>query len=116
MTLMTEIVRLRITLLVPVFFVGEHFFTTAVKAHQADTGNSLPTTYMAQAGDVYHEGTLIFPAVKVQENYENVEDIVRMCRRRIRIPDQWYGDFLAAIGAARIGERSLKKFVESSKH
>ena len=25
------------TLLVPVFFEGEHFFTTAVKAHQADT-------------------------------------------------------------------------------
>ena len=100
------------TLLVPVFFEGEHFFTTAVKAHQADTGNSLPTTYMAQAADVYQEGSLIFPAVKVQENYKNIDDIIRMCRRRIRIPDQWYGDYLASIGAARIGERSLKKFVE----
>ena len=100
------------TLLVPVFFEGEHFFTTAVKAHQADTGNSLPTTYMAQAADVYQEGSLIFPAVKVQENYKNIDDIIRMCRRRIRVPDQWYGDYLASIGAARIGERSLKKFVE----
>ena len=94
------------TFLVPVFFEGEHFFTTAVKAHQADTGNSLPTTYMAQAADVYQEGSLIFPAVKVQENYKNIDDIIRMCRRRIRIPDQWYGDYLASIGAARIGERT----------
>ena len=100
------------TILVPVFFEGEHIFSTAVKAHQADTGNSLPTTYMAQAADVYQEGSLIFPAVKVQENYQDIDDIVRMCRRRIRVPDQWYGDYLAAIGAARIGERSLKQFVE----
>src|SRR5690606_32864623 len=26
---------------------------------------------------------------------------------RIRVPDQWYGDFLAMLGAARIGEREL---------
>ena len=36
-----------------------------------------------------------------------------MCRRRIRVPDQWFGDYLAAIGArARIGERRLKAFIE----
>ena len=28
--------------------------------------------------------------------------------RRIRVPDQWYGDYLATVGAARIGERRLK--------
>jgi len=33
-----------------------------------------------------------------------------MCRARIRVPDQWYGDFLAGLGAARIGERRLKEF------
>ena len=32
-----------------------------------------------------------------------------MCRVRIRIPDQWYGDYLAMIGAARIGEQRLKE-------
>ena len=34
-----------------------------------------------------------------------------MCRRRIRVPDQWYGDYLSQLGAARIGERRLKAFV-----
>ena len=97
--------------LVPVFHQGEHFFTVTVKCHQADTGNSIPTTYHAGARDVYEEGTLIFPCVRVQRDYEDVEDIVRMCRRRIRVPDQWYGDFSSAIGAARVGERGLKAFI-----
>jgi len=99
------------TILVPVFHEGEHFFTVGIKAHQADTGNSQPTTYFAAAKDVYQEGTLIFPCVQVQHNFKNNEDIIRMCRRRIRVPDQWFGDYLAAIGAARIGERRLKGFI-----
>ena len=44
------------TFLVPVFFEGEHLFTAVAKAHQADIGNSLPTTYMAGAKDQYEEG------------------------------------------------------------
>lgn len=95
------------TILVPVFWEGEHFFNVCAKAHQADIGNSLPTTYHAAARDIYEEGALIFPCVRVQRDYETQEDIIRMCRRRIRVPDQWYGDFLAALGSARTGERRL---------
>ncbi len=96
------------TILVPVMdHEGRHRFTVEAKAHQADIGNSIPTTYHARARDVYEEGALIFPAVQVQKNYENIEDIVRMCRLRIRVPDQWWGDYLAMMGAARIGEREL---------
>ncbi|MBW7835736.1 MAG: hydantoinase B/oxoprolinase family protein [Sphingomonadales bacterium] len=86
---------------------GVHRFTVLVKAHQADIGDSAPTTYFAGARDVYEEGALIFPAVRVQQDYRINEDIVRMCRARIRVPDQWYGDFLAMIGAARCGEQDL---------
>ena len=96
------------TILVPVFVDGEHLFTAIAKAHQADIGNSIPTTYHAAAKDIYEEGALIFPCVKVQQDYADNDDIIRMCRRRIRVPDQWYGDYLAAIGAARIGERRLQ--------
>ena len=97
------------TFLVPIFFEGEHVFTAVAKAHQADIGNASPTTYMAAAKDQYEEGALIFPAVRVQKNYEMNEDIVRMCRSRVRVPNQWYGDFLAGIGSARIGEKRLKE-------
>ncbi|MFB2553869.1 hydantoinase B/oxoprolinase family protein [Ensifer soli] len=82
------------------------FFVLA-KAHQADCGNSKPTTYMGDASDVYEEGALIFSAAKIQSNYEDNQDLIRMCRARIRVSDQWWGDYLATLGAVRIGEREL---------
>jgi N-methylhydantoinase B len=97
------------TILVPVFFEGEHLFTASAKAHQGDCGNGIPSTYVADAKDVYAEGSLIFPCVRVQRNFAMNEDLVRMCKARIRVPEQWHGDFLAAIGAARIAERRLKE-------
>lgn len=96
------------TILIPVIDdTGRHRFTVLAKAHQADVGNSIPTTYHGTARDVYEEGALIFPAVKVQSDYVTNEDLVRMCEMRIRVPEQWKGDFLATLGAARIGEREL---------
>ena len=96
------------TILVPVVDEdGIHHFTVLAKAHQADIGNSLPTTYHAGARDVYEEGALIFPSTRVARDYEIESDIVRMCEMRIRVPEQWYGDFLAMMGAARIGEREV---------
>jgi N-methylhydantoinase B len=99
------------TILVPVFVDGEHIFTASAKAHQADCGNAEPSTYVTYVEDVYAEGGLVFPCVKVQEDHRDIEDIIRMCRRRIRVPNVWYGDYLAAIGAARIGERRLKEVI-----
>ncbi|MDO8209559.1 hydantoinase B/oxoprolinase family protein [Conexibacter sp. CPCC 206217] len=95
-------------LLVPVIDDdGVHRFSVLAKAHQADCGNSQPTTYMAAATDVYNEGALLFDAVRVQSDYADNDDILRMCRLRIRVPEQWWGDYLALLGAVRIGERRL---------
>jgi len=97
------------TILMPVIDdEGRHRFTVLCKAHQADIGNSLPTTYHGTAKDLYEEGALVFPAVKFQKEYEIDDDYVRMCRMRIRVPDQWWGDFLAMNGAARIGEEEVR--------
>ena len=96
------------TIVVPVIdSKGKHHFNVCVKAHQADIGNSKPTTYMADVEDVYEEGALIFPGTKIQENYSDIKDIIRMCEIRFRVPKQWKGDYLAMISSARIGEREL---------
>ena len=96
------------TVLVPIIDdEGVHRFTALAKSHQADIGNSQPTTYMAQARDVYEEGALIFPAVQIQRSFQTIEDVVRMGRMRIRAPEQWNGDLLALIGAARTGEKAV---------
>ena len=95
------------TIIVPVFWQGEHLFNVCAKAHQADIGNSLPSTYHAAAKDIYEEGALIFPAVRVQRKFATNNDIIRMCQRRIRVPDYWHGDFLAMLGSARTGEKRI---------
>ena len=86
---------------------GRHRFSVLAKAHQADCGNSQPTTYLASAVDVYEEGALLFDAVKIQQNYADLEDVLRMCKLRIRVPEQWWGDYLALLGAVRTGERRI---------
>jgi N-methylhydantoinase B len=100
------------SVLVPVFYEGTHVFTAIAKAHQADCGNSQPTTYASYARDIYEEGALNFPCVRVQRDYQDNDDIIRMCRARIRVPAQWYGDYLATLGAARIGERRLQALLD----
>jgi N-methylhydantoinase B len=96
------------SILIPVLdAAGTHHFTVVARAHQADCGNATPTAYAATARDVYEEGALIFPCVRAQQDYLNSEDLIRTCRLRIRVPDQWWGDYLALVGSARIGERQL---------
>jgi N-methylhydantoinase B len=91
---------------------GVHRLSVVAKAHQADCGNSQPTTYMAAAADVYEEGALLFDACRVQSSYADNEDILRMLRLRIRVPEQWWGDYLALLGAVRVGERRLLELGE----
>ncbi len=101
------------SILVPVIDErGVHHFTALAKAHLADIGNSQPTTYMAHARDVYEEGALIFPAVQIQRDYEDIQDIIRMCQMRIRAPEVWWGDYLALLGAARLAERRILEMGE----
>lgn len=100
------------SILAPVFIGGEHLFTAVIKAHQADVGNALPTTYSPAAVDVYQEGALIFPCVRVQRDGKDIKDIIRICRTRIRVPDQWYGDYLAMIGSARIAEKRIQRLAD----
>jgi N-methylhydantoinase B len=101
------------SILVPVIdYQGVHRFTVLAKAHQGDCGNGEPTTYAINARDVYEEGALIWPCVKAQENYRDNEDLIRTCQMRIRVPEQWWGDYLALVGSARIGERRLLELLD----
>ncbi len=97
------------TIIDPVFYNGKHLFTAIARAHQADIGNALPTTYMPFAKDLYEEGCISFPCIRIQRNYKDIKDIIRMCRENIRVPQQWYGDYLAQVGSVRVGERALKE-------
>lgn len=95
------------TLSVPVFYEGELIFWVINRAHQADVGAPEPTTYPAEAENIYQEGPH-FPAVRIQEEFEDREDIVRMLKLNIRLGEtQWLGDYRGQVAAVRKGERRL---------
>jgi N-methylhydantoinase B len=114
-----------IAIICPVFYEDELIFWVMNRAHQADMGFPLPTTYLPgpEGDDIYKEGVQL-PCVRVQQNYREIRDVIRMCTMKIRASEVWYGDYLAQVGSVRIGERMLtelckkygkdtvKKFVE----
>jgi N-methylhydantoinase B len=56
---------------------------------------------------VYHAAQPKF--VNLTAPYQHVMDIVRLCQMRIRVPEQWWGGYLATLGAARVAEREILK-------
>jgi len=96
------------TLHVPVFYDGEPLFWVINRAHQADTGAPQPTSYVADGKDVYEEGPH-FAALRIQEDYEDRDDLIRTIKLNIRAGDwQWYGDFRAQVAAVRKGEQRIQ--------
>ena len=99
-----------LTLCVPVFFEGEPLFWTLSRSHHADIGAPEPSTYLPFAATIYQEG-VHFPCVRIQENFKDKADILRIGFQKIRVPNIWYGDYRAQVGACRTGERRLKELV-----
>jgi N-methylhydantoinase B len=96
------------TLMVPVFYEDEPLFWSINRAHQADVGAPVPSTYVGSAENLYQEGPH-FPSVRIQEDFEDKDDIVRMCKLNIRAGDrQWFGDYRAQVAAVRAGEEAIE--------
>ena len=95
----------------PVFYGDKLMFWVMLRAHQADTGAPEPTVYLPFAKDVYEEG-LHWPCVRVQRDYNDIADVVRIATANIRVPEQFYGDFSATVGATRIAERRLVALID----
>jgi N-methylhydantoinase B len=90
----------------PVFYKGELQFFVMNRAHQADTGAPVPTVFIPYATTIYEEG-LHFPCMRVQSDYQDIQDVVRMIKYRIRVSEQWYGDYIAQVGSLRIAEKRI---------
>ncbi len=100
-----------LTVTAPVFYKGEILFFVTDRAHQADVGAPLPTVFLPYAKTVYEEG-LHVPCVRVQRDYADIKDVLRMIKYRIRVSDQWYGDYMAQVGALRVAERRLAEMCD----
>jgi N-methylhydantoinase B len=94
------------TVCAPVFFENRIVFHVIARAHFGDMGFPTPTTYSPTAKDVYEEG-LTLPCVRIQKDYRDVSEVIDICRANVRVPDQFYGDYLAVLAAVRTGENRL---------
>lgn len=96
------------TFCAPIFVDDRLLFWAMSRAHQADVGAPLPSTYLPFAATVQEEG-LHLPCVRVWRRGQERRDIVRIISQRVRNPDNWYADYLAQIGALRIGQRRVEE-------
>jgi N-methylhydantoinase B len=95
------------TVCAPVFVDDEIAFWVIARAHLGDIGFPTPTTYGPRSRDVYEEG-LMLPCVRIQRDYQDVPEVIDICKANIRVPEQFYGDYLAVLAAVRTGENRLK--------
>ena len=86
------------TFCTPVFSGDKIIFWLLLRMHNVDVGAPEPTAYLPYAKEIYEEG-LHWPCVRVARGYQELKDIVRIGLTRIRVPQQWYGDFAAALEA-----------------
>lgn len=98
------------TLCVPVFVGDEPLFWTLSRAHHADIGAPIPSTYLPEAKDIYEEG-IHLPCIRIQEDFTDRRDLIRMIMMKNRVGDLWYGDYQAQVAACRVGERRLEDLV-----
>lgn len=96
------------TLCVPIFVDGQLVFHAIARAHLADMGFPTPTTYSPLSRDLYEEG-LLLPCVRIQRDYQNLTDVLDICKANIRAPAQFQGDYLATLSAVRTGERLVRE-------
>jgi N-methylhydantoinase B len=99
-----------LTVCVPVYFEGVPLFWTLSRSHHADIGAPEPTTYLPYAKTIYEEG-MHFPCVRIQQDYRDKADILRMAMQKIRVSNIFRGDYQAQVGACRTGERRLKELI-----
>ncbi len=93
------------TMMTPVFFNEELVFFPVIRAHQGDTGGTIPGGYNPDASDIWQEG-LRLPAIKIYERGEPREDIIKMLSINTREP-RFKGDLKAMIGSVNVGKRRL---------
>jgi N-methylhydantoinase B len=96
------------TLCVPVYINGEPLFWTLSRAHHADIGAPIPSTYLPEAKDLYEEG-IHLPCIRIQEDFRDKKDLIRMIKMKNRVAELWYGDYQAQVAACRVGERRLEE-------
>ena len=88
----------------PCFYDRRLICWIVAKCHTIDSGAYLPTNLDPLSKDIYEEG-LHLPPVRFYRKYTELKDVTGIWLTNVRYPKQYRGDFLAQVGAVRLGER-----------
>ncbi|WP_413733589.1 hydantoinase B/oxoprolinase family protein [Sodalis sp. RH21] len=94
----------------PVFYHGEIVCFVVGHIHNTDVGGAVPASLSRSLTDIAQEGIRI-PPLKIMRNGELNEDIARIMRLNVRVPEQNWGDFKAQIASVNIGERKIHDII-----
>ena len=94
-----------ITIISPVFDDAELFGFVATRAHHADVGGMSPGS-MPNSREIFQEG-IIIPPVKLIEQGEINQSIMRLILANVRTPNERTGDLHAQIAANQRGVERL---------
>ncbi len=100
-----------VTIVLPVFHGAGLAFLCVVRAHQSDIGGATHGAYNPGASEIWQEGIRI-PPIRLGEAGGLREDLVAMLAANTRLPRDFRGDLMAAVGAARLGERRLAALLD----
>lgn len=100
-----------LTLFTPVFYDGDLIAFAANRAHHADIGGSTAGSVAADSTEIYQEGLRI-PPVKLYEDGEVVDDVMKMILTNVRTPDERRGDLRAQAAANETARNRLQGLAE----
>jgi N-methylhydantoinase B len=97
-----------VSVIAPVYYRGQIIAWTGSIAHMADIGGNL---WSVDNQQVYQEG-LCLPLLRIVHAGEVDEDIVRIVKANVRLPDQVVGDIMAQVNAGQVAGRRIEELME----
>lgn len=100
-----------VTLFAPVVWDGEIVAWVGNRAHWPDIGGTMPSSLVADAKELIHEGLRI-PPIKIRERGKRREDVIRLILANVRAPNERLGDLNAQFAAVDTGVERVTQLIE----
>jgi len=100
-----------VVLVMPVYYQNRPIMFAAIKGHWNDIGGKDPGSWSPNATEIYQEG-LQFPVVKLLEKGREVQGIVDILTRNIRIPEMILGDMRAQAASLQVAANRITQICD----
>jgi N-methylhydantoinase B len=100
-----------ITVVTPCTNGGSIVGYAIARAHHSDVGGMRAGSMPSNSRELFQEG-IVLPPVRVVENGEIVEDVLRLLLANVRTPELRRGDLRAQLATNELGGRRLSELIE----